>query len=98
MIATHDNVSLVTPHSAVGQAMTLAVLAHQGGWDEILLVLGPIAIIIGLLMLARKRVDAANDKAKAKAKAKGTSDTTAGTTKREASAKTGGKASGKTQR
>jgi hypothetical protein len=94
MIATHDNVSLVTPHSAVGEAMTLAVLAHQGGWDEILLVLGPIAIIIGLLMLARKRVDAANDKAKAK----GTSDTTAGTTKREASAKTGGKASGKTQR
>jgi len=33
-----------------------ALLAHQGGWDEILLVLGPIAIIVGLLMLARKRV------------------------------------------
>jgi hypothetical protein len=38
-----------------GQAM----IAHQGGWDEILLVLGPIAIIVGLLMLARKRVEAA---------------------------------------
>jgi uncharacterized membrane protein len=35
------------------------MIAHQGGWDEILLVLGPIAVIIGLLMLARKRVDAA---------------------------------------
>ncbi|MEY2582440.1 MAG: hypothetical protein QOE09_2289 [Ilumatobacteraceae bacterium] len=35
------------------------MIAHQGGWDEILLVLGPIAVIVGLLMLARKRVDAA---------------------------------------
>ncbi len=34
------------------------MIAHQGGWDEILLVLGPIAVIIGLLMLARRRVDA----------------------------------------
>ena len=33
-----------------------ALLAHQGGWDEILLVLGPIACIVGLLALARKRV------------------------------------------
>jgi hypothetical protein len=39
------------------------MIAHQGGWDEILLVLGPIAVIIGLLTLARKRVDAANHKA-----------------------------------
>lgn len=34
------------------------MIAHQGGWDEMLLVLGPIAVIVGLLMLARKRVDA----------------------------------------
>ena len=34
------------------------MIAHQGGWDEILLVLGPIAVIVGLLMLARKRVAA----------------------------------------
>ena len=41
------------------------MIAHQGGWDEILLVLGPIAVIVGLLMLARKRVDAVErDKAK----------------------------------
>jgi hypothetical protein len=32
------------------------MLAHQGGWDEILLVLGPIAIIAALLFLAKKRV------------------------------------------
>ncbi len=32
------------------------MLAHQGGWDEILLVLGPIAIIAGLLYLAKQRV------------------------------------------
>ena len=38
------------------------MIAHQGGWDEILLVLGPIAVIIGLLVLARKRVDAAEQK------------------------------------
>ena len=39
------------------------MIAHQGGWDEMLLVLGPIAVIIGLLGLARKRVDAAQHKA-----------------------------------
>jgi hypothetical protein len=38
------------------------MIAHQGGWDEILLVLGPIAVIVGLLMLARKRVEAAEQK------------------------------------
>lgn len=40
------------------------MIAHQGGWDEILLVLGPIAVIVGLLMLARKRVGAAEPVAK----------------------------------
>jgi hypothetical protein len=35
------------------------MIAHQGGWDEMLLVLGPIAVIIGLLSLARKRVETA---------------------------------------
>ncbi|MGB8860843.1 MAG: hypothetical protein WCC60_16405 [Ilumatobacteraceae bacterium] len=34
-----------------------ALLAHQGGWDEILLVLGPILVIAGLLQLAKKRVE-----------------------------------------
>jgi hypothetical protein len=33
-----------------------ALLAHQGGWDEMLLVIGPIALVAGLLWLARRRV------------------------------------------
>ena len=33
------------------------LLAHQGGWDEILLVVGPIAILAGLLRLANRRAD-----------------------------------------
>ena len=34
-----------------------ALLAHQGGWDEILLVACPIAVIVGLLALVKKRLD-----------------------------------------
>ena len=34
-------------------------MAHQGGWDEILLVGGPIVVIIALLAVAKRRVDAA---------------------------------------
>lgn len=36
----------------------LHLLAHQGGWDEILMVLAPLLIFAGLLALARRRVDA----------------------------------------
>jgi len=32
-----------------------ALLAHQGGWDEILLVGGPVLVFAGLLALARRR-------------------------------------------
>jgi hypothetical protein len=35
------------------------IVAHQGGWDEILLVAGPILAIVGLLALAKRRVDRA---------------------------------------
>jgi hypothetical protein len=31
------------------------MLAHQGGWDEILLVAGPIAVVVGLLVVATRR-------------------------------------------
>jgi len=31
------------------------VLAHQGGWDEILLVAAPLALLAGLLFLANRR-------------------------------------------
>ena len=41
--------------SEIGSAA--ALLAHQGGWDEILLVAGPIIVIVGLLALAKRRVD-----------------------------------------
>lgn len=36
----------------------VALLAHQGGWDEILLVAGPIVVIIAVLAVAKRRVDA----------------------------------------
>lgn len=36
------------------------LLAHQGGWDEILLVVGPILTLGGLLKLANKRADKIN--------------------------------------
>lgn len=36
---------------------TIEVLAHQGGWDETLLVLAPIVVIVGLLALVKRRVD-----------------------------------------
>ena len=35
------------------------VLAHQGGWDEMLMVLGPILVIVLLLRLAKKRAERA---------------------------------------
>ncbi len=42
------------------------LLAHQGGWDEILLVVGPILVLGGLLRLANKRADKLNEEADAK--------------------------------
>jgi hypothetical protein len=36
------------------------VLAHQGGWDEMLMVLGPIVVIVLLLRLARNRASKAS--------------------------------------
>lgn len=33
------------------------LLAHQGGWDEILFVLAPLVLFAALLLLARRRVD-----------------------------------------
>ena len=37
----------------------VAMLAHQGGWDEVLMIGAPVLLIAGLLMLAKRRVDAA---------------------------------------
>jgi hypothetical protein len=41
----------------VSASALLPVYAHQGGWDEILFVLTPLALFAGLLVLARRRVD-----------------------------------------
>jgi hypothetical protein len=35
------------------------MLAHQGGWDEILLIVGPVLVVIALLRLAKRRVSLA---------------------------------------
>jgi hypothetical protein len=37
----------------------MVVLAHQGGWDEILLVVAPLVVVAGLLWIAKRRVDRA---------------------------------------
>lgn len=39
------------------------LLAHQGGWDEIGLVLGPIIVLAGLLWLANRRAARLEDEA-----------------------------------
>ena len=35
----------------------IVLLAHQGGWDEALLVAGPLLAIVALLWLAKRRAD-----------------------------------------
>lgn len=34
----------------------LTIVAHQGGWDELLLVAVPVVLVGGLLMVANRRV------------------------------------------
>ena len=34
------------------------LLAHQGGWDELLFILGPAVVVALLLVLANKRANA----------------------------------------
>jgi len=41
----------------VSSVHDVVVLAHQGGWDEILMVAGPVAIFVGLLRIARRRAE-----------------------------------------
>ena len=40
---------------------TALVLAHQGGWDEVLFVLVPIALFAGLLAIANRRATRQQD-------------------------------------
>lgn len=37
----------------------MGLLAHQGGWDEALMVAAPILAVVALLALARRRANAA---------------------------------------
>jgi hypothetical protein len=54
--------SIVSHHlSQPARSATVAILAHQGGWDEVLLIGAPILVIAGLLVLAKRRVDAASE-------------------------------------
>jgi hypothetical protein len=39
------------------RTITGMLLAHQGGWDEILLVLVPLLLIAGLLYIANRRAN-----------------------------------------
>lgn len=33
----------------------MAILAHQGGWDEMLMVAGPLLVLVALLAVAHRR-------------------------------------------
>ena len=33
-----------------------SILAHQGGWDEILIIIGPLAVIVWVVALVRHRI------------------------------------------
>ncbi len=41
--------------------LTAVVYAHQGGWDEVILVAVPVTIFAGLLLVARRRAQSLND-------------------------------------
>ena len=40
------------------------MLAHQGGWDELLLIIGPVIVVIALLRLAKRRVSSVHSDAR----------------------------------
>ena len=52
---------MVNAAAAIG--IPAVVVAHQGGWDEMALVAGPIVVVVGLLALARRRVTRAEEAA-----------------------------------
>ena len=54
------------------------ILAHQGGWDEILIIIGPLAVIVWVVALVRHRTRrAAEADAAAEAEAGSSADVTA---------------------
>lgn len=39
-----------------------SILAHQGGWDEILIIVGPLALIVWVVALVRYRMRREDEK------------------------------------
>ncbi|NBS30205.1 MAG: hypothetical protein EBS76_06760 [Actinobacteria bacterium] len=70
-IFNHSSVGLLPSSDVIARNITYAqpvkvirddipaVLAHQGGWDELLLIAVPIVIVIGLLAIVKRRVERA---------------------------------------
>ena len=52
------NITYAQPVKAIRDNIP-TVLAHQGGWDELLLIAVPIVIVIGLLAIVKRRVERA---------------------------------------
>jgi hypothetical protein len=59
-IQSGEPVRSVDVEPAFASSLTAVIVAHQGGWDEALLIAGPIVLIAVLLSIAKRRVDAAN--------------------------------------
>ena len=80
MWSAHETPGAVLP--AAGRAMLAgvsvfapALTAHQGGWDEMLMVLGPILVFWLILRAARRRAERANEMPSAMAADPSTSPT-----------------------
>ena len=59
-LGSHDAAHSISQcRTILTMSLVAALIAHQGGWDEVLLVGGPIIAIIALLGLAKRRVDRA---------------------------------------
>ena len=48
-------------------SVLIPIVAHQGGWDEILMVAGPLLVFAGVLFLANRRANAKLAEAEAEA-------------------------------
>jgi len=51
----------VTSAAGLVHVAAPGVLAHQGGWDEALMLLGPVVLFVGLVITARRRQKADAD-------------------------------------
>lgn len=53
--------ALLTTSGSLGPMAHLEVLGHQGGWDEIVLVAGPLVLLWLLLVFANRRAKRLRD-------------------------------------